>query len=145
MAGTRAEFGPTLPGALRDRFGIPPAATLAVAAAVALLAMSGIVYALDRPSVWGERVIRKGPPVFNMIYPGDAMHVAKSQAGELLRLEGRRKGLDVSVVVRPLSERSSAFLILEVACRSKASKASSRTMPQPLSVTWISFLPPAAT
>jgi hypothetical protein len=102
MAGTRAEFGPTLPGALRDRFGIPPAATLAVAAAVALLAMSGIVYALDRPSVWGERVIRKGPPVFNMIYPGDAMHVAKSQAGELLRLEGRRKGLDVSVVVRPL-------------------------------------------
>ena len=102
MAVTRAEFGPTLPGALRDRFGIPPAATLAVAAVVALLAMAGIVYALDRPNVWGERVVRKGPPTFNMIYAGDAMHVARSQTGELLRLEGRRKGLEVSVVVKPL-------------------------------------------
>jgi len=62
MAGTRAEFGPTLPGALRDRFGIPPAATLAVAAVVALLAMSGIVYVLTRPNIWGERVIKKTPP-----------------------------------------------------------------------------------
>ncbi len=40
--------------------------------------------------------------------------------------------------------RSSAFLIFEVACRSKASNASSRTMPQPSSVIWISFLPPAS-
>ena len=40
--------------------------------------------------------------------------------------------------------RSSASLILDVACRSKASIASSRTMPKPLSVTWISSyrLPP---
>jgi len=102
MAVTRAEFGPTLPGALRERFGIPPAATLAVAAVVALLAMSGIVYVLTRPNIWGERVIRQAPPALNMIYPGDAMHVAKSRSGELLRLEGRRKGLEVSVVVKPL-------------------------------------------
>ena len=40
--------------------------------------------------------------------------------------------------------RSSAFLIFEVAWRSKASRASSRTMPQPLSVIWMSFLPPAS-
>src|SRR5262245_8087684 len=41
--------------------------------------------------------------------------------------------------------RSSASLILEVAWRSKARRASSRTMPHPLSITWISFLPPAST
>src|SRR5579872_6391871 len=41
--------------------------------------------------------------------------------------------------------RSSAFLIFDVAWRSKASMASSRTIPQPLSVIWISFLPPAST
>ena len=41
--------------------------------------------------------------------------------------------------------KSAAFLIFEVAWRSKASRASSRTMPQPLSVIWMSFLPPAST
>src|SRR5208283_2586166 len=41
--------------------------------------------------------------------------------------------------------RSSVLRIFEVAWRSKASMASSRTMPQPSSVTWISFLPPAST
>ena len=41
--------------------------------------------------------------------------------------------------------RSSALRIFEVAWRSKASMASSRTMPQPSSVIWISFLPPAST
>ena len=35
--------------------------------------------------------------------------------------------------------------IFEVAWRSKASMASSRTMPQPLSEIWINFLPPAST
>ena len=103
MAVTRPEFGPTLPGALRERFGIPPPATLAVAAVVALAAVAGIIYVLTRPNIWGERIVREGGPVFNMIYPGDgAMRVADTGAGELLRLEGRRKGLEVSVVVKPL-------------------------------------------
>src|SRR6202050_1676792 len=38
--------------------------------------------------------------------------------------------------------RSSAFLIFEVACRSNANMASSRPMPHPLSVIWISLFPP---
>src|SRR6266478_5955833 len=41
--------------------------------------------------------------------------------------------------------RDDAMLAFEVAWRSKASMASSRTMPQPLSVIWISFFPPAST
>ena len=41
--------------------------------------------------------------------------------------------------------RSSAVRSFEVAWRSKASSASSRTMPQPSSVIWMSLLPPAST
>ena len=102
MAVTRPEFGPTLPGTLRARFGIPPVVTLAVAAVVAAAAVAAIILALTRPAVWGERVIRQGPPVFNMIYPGGSMRVADTGADELLRLEGRRGGLEVSVTVQPL-------------------------------------------
>ena len=102
MAVTRPEFGPTLPGRLRERFGVPPVVTLAVAAVVAAAAVAAIILTLTRPAVWGERVIRRGPPVFNMIYPGGSMHVAEPGSGELLRLEGRRAGLEVSVTVKPL-------------------------------------------
>ena len=56
----------------------------------------------------------------------------------------RGQGFSPKPSVATLS-RSSAFLIFEVAWRSKASRASSRTMPQPLSVIWMSFLPPAST
>ena len=102
MAVTRPEFGPTLPDTLRERFGVPPVVTLAVAAVVAAAAVAAIIIALTRPAVWGERVIRQGPPVFNMIYPGGSMHVAEPEAGELLRMEGRRAGLEASVTVEPL-------------------------------------------
>ena len=40
-----------------------------------------MIVLLTRPNVWGERVIRKGPPVFNMIYPADAMRVAQPRSG----------------------------------------------------------------
>ena len=102
MAVTRPGLGPTLPGALLERFGIPPWVTLAAAGVVAALAVAAILVALTRPPVWGERAFHRKAPVFNMIYPGDAMHVARPGSGELMRLEGRRAGLEVSVVVRPL-------------------------------------------
>ena len=102
MAVTRPGLGPTLPGALRERFGIPPAVTVAVVAVVAIVAAAAVIVLVGRPNVWGERVIRKGPPVFNMIYPGDAMRVAEPRPGQLLRLEGFRKGLRAEVTVEPL-------------------------------------------
>jgi hypothetical protein len=73
-----------------------------VAAAIAIAPMAGIIYQLGRPNIRGERVIRDGPPGFNMIYPGDAMRVAKPQGDQLLRLEGFRKGLRAEVTVEPL-------------------------------------------
>jgi hypothetical protein len=102
MAVTRPELGPTLPAALRERFGIPPLVTLLVAAIIAIAAIAGIIMALGRPGLWGEQVVRQGPPVFNMIHPEDAMRVADPQPGQLLRLEGFRKGLHAEVTVEPL-------------------------------------------
>ena len=102
MAATRPGLGPTLPGALRERYGIPPLVTLLVAAAIAAAAVTAIIVALTGPKTSGEKVIHEGRPVFNLLYPPEKLHEAAPRSGELLRLEGRRAGLDVSVVVRPL-------------------------------------------
>ena len=102
MAVTRPGLGPTLPGALHRRFGIPPVVTLAVAGLVAAAAVVAILIALTSPPSPGEQVVHRSPPVFNLLYPPEAMREARPAAGELLRLEGRRGGLEVSVVVREL-------------------------------------------
>ena len=98
----RPEFGPTLPALLRRRFGIPPAVTLGVVGALALAAAVAIVLALARPPYPGTQVVHEGPPVFNLLYTPGALHEVRPHAGELLRLEGRREKLTVSVVVREL-------------------------------------------
>ena len=102
MAVTRPELGPTLPGALRERFRIPPAVTLAVAGAIGVAAVTAILIALTGPPGKGEKVVHDGAPVFNMLHPPDKLPQAKARAGELMRFEARRAGLAVSVVVRPL-------------------------------------------
>jgi hypothetical protein len=101
MAVTRPELGPTLPGALRERFGIPPLATLVVAGVIAVAAVTAILIALTGPTAPGEKVVHAKPPVFNMLHP-PALPSAEPHAGELMRFEGRRDGLEVAVVVRPL-------------------------------------------
>ena len=102
MAVTRAGLGPTLPGWLRQRYSVPPALTLAVAAVLSLAAVVGIIVAITAPPSPGENVVHEGPPVFNMLYPPESLHEARPRAGELLRLEGRRAGLETAVVVREL-------------------------------------------
>ena len=102
MAVTRPGLGPTLPEAVRRRFGVPPAVTLAVGVVASLLAVAAIVVLLTRPNIWGERLFHEDPPVFNMIYTGEALREAGPRGGELVRLEGRRAGLEAAVVVRPL-------------------------------------------
>ena len=78
MAVTRPELGPTLPGALRERFGIPPVVTLAVAGVVAAARRRGDPRRAHAPARRGEQVVHRGAPVFNMLYPGDAMHVGRA-------------------------------------------------------------------
>ena len=102
MAVTRPGLGPTLPGALRERFGVPPVVTLVVAGVLVAAAVTAILVALTRPPSPGEQVVHASAPVFNLLYPPEAMREARPAAGELLRLEGRRAGLEVSVVVREL-------------------------------------------
>ena len=69
MAVTRPELGPTLPGALRERFGIPPASRWRWPAWSRRRAVVAILVALTRPPVAGEQVVHRAAPVFNMIYP----------------------------------------------------------------------------
>jgi hypothetical protein len=102
MAVTRPELGPTLPGWLRERYGVPPAVTLVVAGVIAAAAVVAILVALTRPPSPGEQVVHSEPPVFNLLYPPETFHEARPQTGELLRLVGRRAGLETAVVVREL-------------------------------------------
>jgi hypothetical protein len=102
MAVTRPGLGPTLPGWLRERHGVPPPVTLAVAGVIAAAAVVAILVALTRPPSPGEQFVHADPPVFNLLYPPESLHEAGRRAGELLRLEGRRAGLETAVVVREL-------------------------------------------
>jgi hypothetical protein len=61
-----------------------------------------MVYLITRPNTAGTKVVHSAPPVFNLLYPEGVMRKAKPQKGELMRIEGRRGKLDVSIVVRPL-------------------------------------------
>jgi hypothetical protein len=102
-AGARPGFGPSLPALLRRRFGIPPVVTLAVVAVVALTGAVAIVIAIARPPSPGTQVVHSSPPpVFNLLYQPAFMHQARAHPGELMRLEGKRGKLSVSIVVRPL-------------------------------------------
>jgi hypothetical protein len=102
MAALRSGYGPTLPALLRRRLGVPPAVTVAVAVVVAVAAGIGVVFALNRPPYPGVKVVHKGEPVFNFLYPEGRLHLAQPHAGEYMRLEGRRGRLRVAVVARPL-------------------------------------------
>lgn len=101
-SGPRAEFGPSLPAWLRTRFGIPPAATLAVVGVLSIGAAAAIVSAVASPAAPGKKVVHHPPPVFNLLYQPAFMHESEPHPGELMRLEGKRGKLSVSVVVRPL-------------------------------------------
>ena len=69
---------------------------------VAVAAVTAILIALTGPPGKGEKVVHESAPVFNMLHPPDALPQAKARAGEFMRFEARRGGLEVSVVVRPL-------------------------------------------
>lgn len=102
-AGARPGFGPSLPAWLRQRFGVPPVVTLAVVGVLALAASVAVVLAIASPPYPGTQIVHSSPPpVFNLLNQPAFMHEAKPHPGELMRLEGRRGKLDVSVVVRPL-------------------------------------------
>ena len=100
-APVRPGFGETLPALLRDRFGVAPRTTIAVAAALALaLAAGGVaVWLLTRDAQY----VHRGDPVFNLVYDDGRLHRADPRPGEYVRLEAERRRVRLAVSVRPLA------------------------------------------
>ena len=97
MAVTRPGLGPTLPDALRERFGIPPVVTLAVAGVVALAAVAAILRRAHAPAVARRAGRARAAAGLQPALPARARCARPGRGGgELLRLEGRREGLEVS-------------------------------------------------
>ena len=83
------------------------------------------------------------PPLISITVPAGSSFARVSRCSRAIEaIEGSASPRNPRVATL---SRSSLSLIFEVAWRSKASMASSRTMPQPLSVIWMTFLPPAST
>ena len=101
MGVVRREFGPTLPALLARRFRVPAWVTLAVAAVACAIAVPVAIKAITGSNAPGEKVVHEGAPVFNILHP-PGIRPVEPHRGELMRLEGRRAKLDVSIVVRPL-------------------------------------------
>jgi hypothetical protein len=96
------DYGPTLPALLRRRAGVPP--RLTIAAVAALAAIAAVAMVAVRPGIEdAQQHVHEGQPVFNVLYPAGAIHVADPRPGELLRLEGERGRQSVAVTVRPLA------------------------------------------
>jgi hypothetical protein len=97
----RPEFGPTLPALLRERFGLPPGAT--IAAVVVVVVVAGIVAVAVRPGTPGDaQFVHEDDPVFNMLYTSDMLDRVEPQGDELVRFEGKRGPQRVAVTVSPL-------------------------------------------
>ena len=94
------DYGPSLPALLRRRFGFRERATTAVALALALAvaAVTLLVVSLTGP----ERIVYRAGPTFNLQYSSDVLHRVPPLDGELVRLEGRRGPLAVSITITPL-------------------------------------------
>lgn len=93
-------YGPTLAGLLRERFGLSPRRS--VAAVVGLLAVvvlvGGVVAVRDR----NTKLVHRGEPfAFNVVITPELRERAE-RGDELLRVTGRRGGVDLQVTVSPL-------------------------------------------
>jgi hypothetical protein len=96
------EYGPTLPAIARRRFGWRERTTVALLVGLAVLAGVGML--LVRPEVDSlTKYVHDGQPVFNLLYDNGALHRATPQGDELVRLEGRRGRMSVSIAVQRLS------------------------------------------
>ncbi|HEV2061356.1 MAG TPA: hypothetical protein VGR12_00775 [Solirubrobacteraceae bacterium] len=97
----RPGFGPSLPALVHARFGIAPRTTV-----IALLALVLALGTAALAAWWLARdpqLVHRGDPVFNLVYDDDALRVAEPEGDQLVRLEGRRRRVSVSIDIRPLS------------------------------------------
>lgn len=93
-------YGPTLAGLLRERFGLSPRRSVAVVAGLLVLATlaAAIVAIRDR----NTKLVHRGEPfTFNLVITPELRERAE-RGDELLRVAGRRGGIDLQVTVAPL-------------------------------------------
>jgi hypothetical protein len=96
------EYGPTLPAIARRRFGWRERTTVALLFAVgALIALALFVV---RPEVDPlAKYVHHDDPVFNLLYRRSALHRVSPQGTELVRLQGQRGRLAVTIAVERLT------------------------------------------
>jgi hypothetical protein len=95
----RPEFGPTLPALVRDR-GIVGRALAGGVLVVAAIVVAALVIRAHRGT--REAVVRS-PFTFNVVYNTSELRRVAPHRGDLLRLEGARRGLNVVVAVRAVA------------------------------------------
>ena len=95
------EYGPTLPELARRRFGWRERTTVALLFAIAALIALGLF--VVRPEVDPlAKYVHHDKPVFNLLYRRSALHPVSPQGAELVRLQGKRGRLSVTIAVEPL-------------------------------------------
>jgi hypothetical protein len=96
------EFRPTLPDLVRARFGWRERTTIAALLALLLLAAVALVVVRPRVDRFTHYVHRGVPATFNLVYDNTRLHRVAPQGEELVRLQGRRGRMEVSIAVAPL-------------------------------------------
>jgi hypothetical protein len=71
-------------------------------AAVALIALALVAWFGLRSLRDQEHLVVSGPPAVNLVYPPSTLHEAAPRPGEIARLEGHRRNVDVEITVRPV-------------------------------------------
>jgi hypothetical protein len=94
------DFGPTLPALLSRRFGIRERVTALVA--IAIIAVIGLTALVHSYATAPRHLVYRGGPTFNLQYARHGLKRVTPGPGELVRLEARRKRLQVSITVVPL-------------------------------------------
>jgi hypothetical protein len=99
-ARAQPDFGPTLPALVRRHFGLRERLTTTAAAAlVVVIAVAALVHTyVSAP----ERLVYRAGPTFNLQYSGKVLHRVPPGGEELVRLEGRRGTVSVSVAITRL-------------------------------------------
>ena len=71
---------------------------------MALVALAAVALVVVRPRVdrFTHYVHRGAPATFNLVYDKTRLHRAAPQGEEIVRLEGRRGRVDVTIAVAPL-------------------------------------------
>jgi hypothetical protein len=96
----RPEYGPDLPAILNRRFGVPERTSVRVAlGALVLAALVGLVVLVTHDGP--RQVVTDADPKFNVLVERPVREV-RPHAGEMLRLEARRRGDELALTARRL-------------------------------------------